>query len=291
MGLLLVKFVCQETAYIFDTCLYWLKVVNPICDKYRPMRCSLVTPAIVLRTRPYGESDRIVSFLTENHGKITGIAKGAKRSRKRFVNSLEPFSLVNLYFQDRSHSNLVFIVAADLLLGFKNLASCLEKIVLASYMVEITDGLIGDREENSQVFYHLKSGLNFLEDHGTSLSFLTSFELKLLRLTGYQPFLVGCKRCGKERYDGLPVRWHFSPMEGGILCEHCSRSTREILPLGAAALTALAALQQEREELLPNAFPSPVVLKEIRLILLRFIQFQIDREIKSAPFLFKFCTL
>jgi len=255
------------------------------------MRFSLVTPAIVLRTRPYGESDRIVSFLTENHGKITGIAKGAKRSRKRFVNSLEPFSLVNLRFQDRPHSNLVFIVAADLLLEFKNLVSCLEKIVFASYMVEITDGLVGDGEENPLVFHHLKKGLNFLADNGTSLSFLTSFELKLLRLTGYQPVLMGCKRCGRKRHDGLPVRWHFSPPEGGILCERCSRSTREILPLGAAALAALADLQQETEELLSSAFLSPSVLQEIRFILLRFIQFQIDREIKSAPFLSKFCTL
>src|SRR5512134_3900875 len=108
------------------------------------MRACQVTPAIVLRARPYGESDRIVSFLTENHGKLTGIAKGAKRSRKRFVNSLEPFSLVNLRFQDRAHSNLVFIVASDLTFGFKHLLTSLEKISLASYLVEITDGLIGE---------------------------------------------------------------------------------------------------------------------------------------------------
>src|SRR4030095_10335839 len=90
-----------------------------------------VTPAIVLRTWPFGESDKIVSFLTENHGKLTGIAKGAKRSRKRFVNSLEPFSLVNLRFQDRAHSNLVFIIAADLTIGFKHLLTSLEKISFA----------------------------------------------------------------------------------------------------------------------------------------------------------------
>jgi len=67
------------------------------------MRLSHVTPAIVLRTRPFGESDKIVSLLTENFGKMTGIAKGALRSRRRFVNSLEPFSLVNLRFQERVH--------------------------------------------------------------------------------------------------------------------------------------------------------------------------------------------
>ena len=58
------------------------------------MRSSQTTHAIVLRARPYGESDKIVSFLTEDFGKLSGIAKGALRSRRRFVNSLEPFSLV-----------------------------------------------------------------------------------------------------------------------------------------------------------------------------------------------------
>jgi DNA repair protein RecO (recombination protein O) len=148
-----------------------------------------VTQAIVLRTRSFGESDKIVSFLTENHGKLTGIAKGAKRSRKRFVNSLEPFSLVNLRFQDRAHSNLAFILASDLLFGFKHLMTSLEKISCASYLVEITDGLIGDREENRLVFRHLKDGLIYLEEQAMSLTFVTSFELKLLKLAGYQPLL------------------------------------------------------------------------------------------------------
>ncbi|HSC41785.1 MAG TPA: DNA repair protein RecO, partial [Candidatus Binatia bacterium] len=78
------------------------------------MRVNHVTAAIVLRNRPYGESDKIVSFFTDKFGKLTGIAKGALRSRRRFVNSLEPFSLINLKFQDPPHSNLVFIIAADL---------------------------------------------------------------------------------------------------------------------------------------------------------------------------------
>src|ERR671924_166692 len=108
------------------------------------MRPIYVTQAIVLRARPFGESDKIVSLLTESHGKVTGVAKGAKRSRKRFVNSLEPFSLVNLRFQDRPQRDLVFIIASDLARSYKQLASSLEKISFASYMVEITDGLIGE---------------------------------------------------------------------------------------------------------------------------------------------------
>jgi DNA repair protein RecO (recombination protein O) len=247
-----------------------------------------VTPAIVLRTWPFGESDKIVSFLTESHGKLTGIAKGAKRSRKRFVNSLEPFSLVNLRFQDRAHSNLAFIVASDLVFGFKHLLTSLEKISFASYLVEITDGLIGERDENHLVFRHLKDGLTHLDERSTSLTFLTSFELKLLKLAGYQPLLDSCRRCGRERWDQCPTRWHFSPRDGGILCESCSRLRKEIFSLSAATLEILTNLQEEKNMSASDVSLSTGVLKEIRSVVVRFIEFHMEREIKSAVFLRQF---
>jgi DNA repair protein RecO (recombination protein O) len=252
------------------------------------MRSAYVTPAIVLRTWPFGESDKIVSFLTESHGKVTGIAKGAKRSRKRFANSLEPFSLVTLRFQDRSHSNLVFVLACDLMLGFKGLVTSLERIAYASYLVEITDGLTGEREENQSVFQHLKEGLVYLEENGTSLAFLTFFELKLLKLAGYQPLLDICRRCGNGRQENDKTQWHFSPQDGGILCEGCSKLRKEIMPLAVEALETMVALQHEA--LIPSRdLPFPrSALDAIRTVLLRFIQFQIDREIKSASFLYEF---
>jgi len=251
------------------------------------MRPTHATPAIVLRSRPYGESDKIVSLLTERYGKIAGIAKGALRSRKRFVNSLEPFSLVNLRFQERANG-LVFILASDLICGFRRLATSLEQISHASYLVEITDGLTGERDENLALFEHLSGGLRHLEEHGSSLRFLTSFELKLLKLAGYQPVLDGCKRCGENRLEHSSAYWHFSPLDGGILCGLCARARKEVLPLGAAAVEILIALQAESREL-PACISLPFsVVQEVRAALLRFIQFHVDGEIKSAPFLYQF---
>ena len=68
------------------------------------------TRAIVLRTRAHGESDKIVTFLTQDWGKITGIAKGAKRSRRRFVNVLELFTHVALRFRPSRSDGLAFIL-------------------------------------------------------------------------------------------------------------------------------------------------------------------------------------
>jgi DNA repair protein RecO (recombination protein O) len=253
------------------------------------MRVSFITPAIVLRARPFGESDKIVSFFTQNYGKLTGIAKGALRSRKRFVNSLDTFSLVNLSFQDRSHSNLAFILSAELIHSPRTLVSELDRIAHASYLVEITDGLIGEREINLAIFQHLKDGLGRLESNGASLRFLTFFELKLLRLAGYQPVLDNCKKCHEGRRDGLS-QWHFSPLDGGILCASCARSCREVLPLGRTAVEILTALQVESDSLPARLSLPASVVAEIRSVVLCFIQFQMDREIKSAPFLHQFSS-
>src|ERR687887_1256935 len=255
-------------------------IISPVV-----MRHDHVTSAIVLRSWPFGESDKIVCFLTENHGKVTGIAKGAKRSKRRFMNSLEPFSSVTLRFQDRPHGNLTFIVAADLARSFKQLTASLEKIACASYMVEITGGLIGEREENPLVFQHLKDGLGYLDENDTSLKFLTIFELKLLRLTGYRPLLNECKRCGKDRFNNLTNQWHFSPRDGGIFCEACSRWTTEILPLNAKALEVLAELQPETNIMSSRVVLPSSIVREIRSAVQRFIQFRMDREVKSASFL------
>jgi len=249
------------------------------------MRFTCVTPAIVLRSWSFGESDKIVSFLTESHGKVRGIAKGAKRSRKRFVNTLEPFSLVNLYFQDRPHTSLAFVHSCDPIRLFKELTTSLEKIAYASYLVEIADGLVGERAESRGVFEHLREGLIFVEENGASLSFLVFFELKLLKLSGYQPVLEHCRRCGKHFQDGSQPSWRFSPRDGGVLCGPCSTFRKEAVPLSIGAPDALAALQKANTILPHHLSFSPAVLKESRPALLRFIQFHINRELKSAPFL------
>jgi len=237
----------------------------------------------VLRSRPYGESDKIVSFLTENHGKITGIAKGALRSRRRFANSLDPFSLVDLSFQDRPHSSLAFLLAADLKRGFRRLTESLDRISHAAYMVEITDGLTGEREENRPIYHHLKQGLTRLEEDGASLRLLTFFELRLLRLAGYQPVFDRCRKCA--RASVIESRWNFSLADGGVLCDLCARPGEDILPLGAAAAEVLRALQEDNPKLAPGLCLRASVVREIRTVVFRFVQYHVDREIKSAGFL------
>ena len=141
------------------------------------------------------------------------------------------------------------------------------------------------------LFEHLKDGLAHLEERGTSLRFLTNFELKLLRLVGYQPGLESCKKCRTKCADGPVVKWYFSPLDGSVLCDFCSGSCREVLPLSRSAVEVLTALQTENNCLPEQLLLPASVIAEIRSVVLRFIQFQMDREIKSAPFLHQFSSV
>jgi len=106
------------------------------------MPAEEVTPAIVLRTRDYLESDRIATLLTEHAGKVGGIAKGAKASRRRFERRLEPFSHVMLYFRRRPHGQLVFITRAEAAgLQPYRLEDDLGRLALGSYMLELAEAL------------------------------------------------------------------------------------------------------------------------------------------------------
>ena len=242
----------------------------------------------MLRSWAYGESDKIVSLLTRDFGKVRGIAKGAKRSRKRFLNVLEPFTLVQLRFHERPNSPLAFIHACDWVYVFRAITRTLTKIVHASYLVEITDELTRDGDDCLPLFDHLRDGLRFLEENAPSSEFLTAFELTLLRLAGFQPTLEHCQRCGAKPSPGHGQgngRWEFSPRDGGVLCRNCNGLRREAVPLSPEALGILAHFQRLGwEDGETPAFSRPA-LREARQVLPLFIQYQISKKLKSASFL------
>lgn len=258
-----------------------------------PARSTL---AIVLRSWPYGESDKIVSFLTRDFGKIKGIAKGAKRSRRRALNVLEPFALVSLRFRRRPQSALVFVDGCDWTHAFRPITKELAKITHASYLVEIADEFTKEGDENRALFDHLYGGLHFLEHHEPSPAFLTAFEMTLLKLCGYEPLVGACRQCGARPPDpgaasaavnSVPnvLYWGFSHRDGGVLCRDCSRYRKDVVPLSLAALRVLAYFRdREWTDETPMEFPVRAI-KETRQLLPLFIQFQISKRLKSVAFL------
>src|SRR5262249_13900999 len=110
------------------------------------------SPAVVLRSRAYGESDKIVGFLSRDFGKFSGIAKGALRSKRRFVASLEPFTHVRLGFRIRGQSDLCFVESAEIVRAARKLAFDLDRYAYSTYTVELIDSMVEGREAEPAIF-------------------------------------------------------------------------------------------------------------------------------------------
>lgn len=247
------------------------------------MAAEETSPAIVLRARDYAEADRIVTLLTRDAGKLSGIAKGAKSSRRRFERKLEPFSHVMLYFRRRPHGDLVFITRAEAGgLAQPAIDDQLAKIALGSYMLELADALTRDGAEAAGAYHLLAAALEVLGQNGAAPALRQAFELKLLGWAGYGLEFNRCRGCGAEpaAHHGTAV---FVVARGGVLCARC----RGAADAGAISLSAASALALGRlgRIALDGAAEPQACGPDGELAIARFIASIIDRRLRSLQFL------
>ena len=241
------------------------------------------TAAIVLRARDYSESDRIVTLLTRGYGKLSGIAKGAKASRRRFERKLEPFSHVNLYFKRRPQAQLVFITKAERgELAAPRIEDDLGKIALGSYMLELAEALTTEEGEAAEAYGVLAAALSALGGGVACTALRQAFELKILRATGFGLEFGSCRMCRVEvETDGRPI--HFVASRGGILCARCGGDgpdgAMRLSAASGASIARLAASPMEESERLGNGG------RDGALAIARFLATILDRRLRSVEFL------
>src|ERR1700684_3748649 len=215
------------------------------------MPAEETTPAIVLRARDYAESDRIVTLLTLNAGKLSGIAKGAKAQRLRDGRKLEPFSHVVLHYRRRPHGQLVFITRAEAAdLTQHVLDDDLAKIALGSYMLELTDALTTEESEAAEAYRVLSEGLGALSTRFADAALRQAFELRLLGWAGFGLEFTRCRICATLNGDnGAASTVYFVVSRGGIVCAKCRPSVAEgaikLSSKGAATLRRLGRLPMD----------------------------------------------
>src|SRR4030065_1700452 len=152
------------------------------------------TPAIILRSIPYGEADKIVTLYTRDCGKIKGFAKGAKRSRKRFGNSLEICSYINASFFEKENADLVRLNHCDLIRSFAGLREDIHRLAWASYFIELVKEMTAERIQNKPLFRLLIAFLNLIDRGILKEEVQRVFEIRFLSHLGYRPQLDHCTR-------------------------------------------------------------------------------------------------
>ncbi|MGA9363359.1 MAG: DNA repair protein RecO [Bacteroidota bacterium] len=183
------------------------------------------TEAVVLKSRRYRETSKIVTVYSRKFGKISGIAKGARETKSKFGAALEPMTHVSLVIYKKEHRELHLISQSEIVRLFSHLHSDLAKITAGLSAVELINAAMHDEEANEMVFRLLLQVLGELDSATKNLqNVLYHFRLRLLDLMGFKPDFQTCARCRKRLVQGtsseMPV--HFDVQAGGILCKNCA---------------------------------------------------------------------
>jgi DNA repair protein RecO (recombination protein O) len=195
------------------------------------------TSGIILKSRKWGEADRIVTFYTKELGKIRGVARGARRMKSRFGASLEPFSRCQLNLFEKPGDSLYRISHVDLLDSGQALREELALMACAARMVNVVAAVTPDGDPDARLFETLAQGLGSLKESRDPLLTALLFQIRLLGLTGFRPQTDQCAACGKPHLMGEP---QFSPAAGGFVCLGCSaRQMRRCVAMSRGSLSFL----------------------------------------------------
>jgi DNA repair protein RecO (recombination protein O) len=188
--------------------------------------------AFVLSSLDYGDSDRIVSLFTLEHGRVKSFARGARKSRKRFGPALEPFARIDV--QARIKEGLSSLQHADIVSIYPAIRTDLECIAHALYACELVDVITPEGHPLPRLFRLLAAYLDRLETETAVESDRRFFEINLLNILGYRPSLETCTRC--DSLFGEAGAWL---QDGGdLVCRFCCAGGRSLSSTTLKTLSA-----------------------------------------------------
>jgi DNA repair protein RecO (recombination protein O) len=238
------------------------------------------TEAIILKTFPLGEADRLVSFLGRASGRVRGVAAGARRVKNRYGSTLEVLSHVQIWYVEKETRELVRIQQCELLESFHKAQSNYELSTGLAVISEAAELVLPDHEVAEPMFRLILLAVREIERTGDWALPLSYFAFWTVRLGGWLPRFDRCSQCGAE--FGSAAAYH-APWEPGLLCEKCRRPGMKPLHLEARQLAERFA--GERLDQMDPQTISSNALGELRDAALNWIEHHSDRKLKTRALL------
>lgn len=232
--------------------------------------------AIVLRTYPIGEGDRLVNFLDRQAGRVRGVARGARLPKSRFGSTLEVLAYIRIWYFERETRDLVRINQSELIESFLDVQRDYPSATALALVSEITDAVLGEREAAEAQFRLILLTARAVRVHGPSKVVLAYFCLWTARLSGWLGPLDGCVRCGRK-FQVEPAFRATSSAE--LSCSDCRAPwmrpiSKESLSFGRTALAGTL------ENLLKQK-PQPSPAQEILNYALDVLEHHIEKKLIS----------
>ena len=240
------------------------------------------TRAIVLKSINLSESDRLVTFLSENHGKVKCVAKGARKVKNRFWGSLEPMSQIHLIYFGKENQNLYRLNQADILESFQSIRDDFAKLYKGIYFIELIDSMILEGHQDRRIFNLLLQTLFALKQQTELDPLIRLFEIRLLSLSGYKPQIDHCVICKTVSENGI---FKFSFIQNGILCGNCSRRVATDIQFTTGTRNYIRKLMEVDIKSCGRIKIPKHKADEIEKVTHRLVLSHLGREPKSYPFI------
>lgn len=237
--------------------------------------------AIVLRSYPLREADLLVTFFTRVEGKVRGVARSAKKSKRRFGGALEPLTYVRAFYDVRERQELARLDSCEVIESPMSSEVSYARAVALGHIAELLDELLPDREANDAIFRLTLSVLHVLNGPDIWMP-ITYFELWLTRLVGFLPELTECVVCGRALNGG---RAFFHALADGLMCADDKRLASSEIS-GESRILAAQMFRAPVDTFADIPWPK-VQGADLRKLLIQILQRQIEKKLVTATMLDK----
>ncbi|KOO52206.1 DNA repair protein RecO [Viridibacillus arvi] len=233
---------------------------------------------IVLKTQPYGETNKIVTFMTREAGKVTAMARGAKKPSSRLASVTQPFTYGSFLIQQGRGMGTV--QQGEPLESMRHIREDIVATAYASYAVELVDRLIESEKVEPYAFEVLVQALRAIEEGYDPEAIALFVEWKMLPFTGVQPILHECASC--SAVDG---EFAFSFTQGGFLCHRCFHQDPYIIRLTPTQLKLIRMFYSVPIEKIGKLTLKKETKKFIKKISTTIYEEQTGMRLKSKSFI------
>jgi DNA repair protein RecO (recombination protein O) len=238
------------------------------------------TEAIILKTFPLGEADRLVSFLGRSSGRVRGVAAGARRVKNRYGSTLEVLSHVRLWYFEKETRELVRIQQAELVESFHKAQSDYGLSTGLSVISEISELVLPEHEVSEPMFRLILLAAQEIERTGQWDVPLAYFAFWTVRLGGWLPRFDRCISCG-EAFGLRPA--FYDAHQDGLFCENCRRTGMK--PVHAEARNLAERFTAERLDRFTLEKSQQGSVRELREASLGWIEYHLERRLLTRELL------
>ncbi|MFD1850247.1 DNA repair protein RecO [Oceanobacillus bengalensis] len=169
---------------------------------------------IVMRTKDYGETHKLVTLFSKKQGKFTALARGAKKPKSRMAAVTQPFIYAQFFVY--LNKGLSTIQQGEMIESYRFIREDIVKTAYAAYIMELTDKIMEDKSPDATVYDQLLKTLDWISNNEDSDIPVMMYEMKLFKKGGFAPTVHCCASCGSKE-----APYAFSIAEGGLLCRRC----------------------------------------------------------------------